>query len=252
MIWRMAGFFFLLLTCGGLLFTSLEVFCDEPDPETYIPPFVEIREHAPAGVTDEWWARVSRSLIWHVTPEYYTIPSLTSHEPNEIIRSATTGFLIRGATDWEKWPPPLDGIYNRLEELEKKPVESGDNITIITNISGNLYGFEAEFPVPTSVWNVYFPTGKELDPAGTFDAAIWGVNAHSYSLIPGAGGVYQGIQFSLADEEWPAGTKGWGLFQLVDAKTAVVFYSPSGGADSVTIPSHTPESGLAGNVLRFE
>jgi len=84
-----------------------EVWSEEPDPEEYFPSWVEIRERIPAGVTDEWWMRVSKGLIWHVTPAFEVMPPAGEYEPYEIIRSATSGFMIRSETgeEWEKWPP---------------------------------------------------------------------------------------------------------------------------------------------------
>jgi hypothetical protein len=100
---RFAIFSLILLCCLPAMGQTIS----EPMPEGYFPSDLEIRERAPAGVTDEWWALISRTLIWHVTPEFTTIPNPSLHQPWEIIRSATSGFLIRNATiaQWDAWPP---------------------------------------------------------------------------------------------------------------------------------------------------
>ena len=96
-MWFLFGFIFCVSVTG---------YSDEPEPEIYIPEHVEIREWEPAGVMDEWWSRISKSLIVHVTPAYEEIPDAIHHEPFELIRSATLGFLLRwpNPPEWRPWP----------------------------------------------------------------------------------------------------------------------------------------------------
>jgi len=135
-----------------------------------------------------------------------------------------------------------------VNELDDTPVIEGD--TTITVLGDNIYGFETTFSDNAISWNVPFPSGKMLDPNGTFHAEIWGMNWDDYSLTYGYGGIQTGLQFYLDSDYWPAGLKGKGFFQLIDSTAVLVFFVAS--TDAVTIPNSLMNSGLSSSVLRFQ
>lgn len=238
---KTAGFIFLLpvLAWGQT----------EPDPETYIPPFVEIREHAPAGVTDEWWMGIAKPLILHVTPPFETIPSYLDHESYEIIRSATTGFLIRSATGWDLWPEPLDDLRNRVKNLESTPVVVPDQTITINYQGNNVYWFSHTFTAEASTLFVPFPANKQLDTAISFLALIGGFQFNG-DVRYGLGGRQDGMQFTLYEGTWLPGTEASGQFTLTDYTPWAVPVD-EGGAEIVT-PGTAPERYLAGSIVTLE
>lgn len=130
---------FLLLPCG--------VWAEEPDPEEYLPEHVEVREVFPAGVLDEWWSRVSRTLILHVTPAHQFLPNPAIHHPWEIIRVRDSGFWIRNATlpKWEPWPPVHAGLVFSATTINATTINS-------TILNATTIFADAVITEPTAMW----------------------------------------------------------------------------------------------------
>lgn len=113
------------------LLLPLRVLAEDPDPEEYLPEHVEVREVLPAGVLDEWWSRVSRTLILHVTPAHTLLPNPATHQPWEIIRVRDSGFWIRNATlpKWEPWPPIHAGMVFSATTINATTIISDGVVT---------------------------------------------------------------------------------------------------------------------------
>lgn len=116
---------------------------EEPNPEEYIPEWVEIREVVPAGVLSDWWQRANRALIWHVTPAFEEIPSATDYEPFEVIRSSTSGFWVRGVTpEWKEFPGSLGAVMFGATEIVSVTQTTNVFNSIIINTT-NIYSVTA-------------------------------------------------------------------------------------------------------------
>jgi len=128
-------------------------------------------------------------------------------------------------------------------KLDVDVLDDEDSIignTRISLVGENIYGFQTTFSSEVRIWNVYFPSGKTLDPAGTFICTIDGWPFYDYASIRSDFNILKGLQFSLSEDwVWTVGTDGRGLFQLMDY-TSTNYTLVTSVIDDVAVPSTMP------------